>query len=198
MGDSNAWSKYYKNKQTNNKNFDLEWFTDYENIIQEISHNFQSSSENDLVLDLGSGVSLLAPLIKKNFSQFEVHCLDFSLESLRLLSAKTDCDCTFVNCDITQSLPYHDNSAMLILDKGTSDAVMRHNEDGTRRVEMMLFEAVRVLKIGGKLLQVTTDCPESRLPVLNCIRNRIEVSYSELDISGSILPIYLYTITKVC
>lgn len=207
LGEVTTWSKYYSSKESKSgvDHHDVEWFATYENMKPHIDDALKlpssSSLENNtkqLVLDVGCGISHIGPAIARDHPGVFVHCLDVSVESLRMLASTAATECSFVKCDVSESLPYADASVTLVVDKGTTDAVMRGREHMVK-LTRMFAEQLRVLRRGGSILQVTTDHPEERCEMLRryCSDDGVAVSYRELDdVVGSQLPVYLYVITK--
>ena len=143
---------------------------------------------------MGCGTSQLGPQIAADHKKLQVHCLDFSLDGLRMAANKCESDCSFVSCDVTEKLPFASSSVGLIVDKGTCDAVIRKSKEC---VDAMLKEMVRVLCSAGKLVQITTDTPDIRLDIFRGLKSEVAVSYEQLETHSSNMPVYLYEITKI-
>lgn len=129
------------------------------------------------VLDVGCGTSALGPCIYRHSSlPVRVTCADISPIAVRLMREhvrakaiqprNASSQLEFVELDCTQ-LHKHcsSRSVDLIVDKGTTDALLRSKE-GKGKASLVLKGCLKVLRDSGSLLQFSDEDPDARLPWL--------------------------------
>ncbi|CAL1590564.1 unnamed protein product [Knipowitschia caucasica] len=173
-----TWDRFYTENRTNAAAFkNFEWFFGFDSIRHIILPLLPPKSRPDRpfqVLDLGCGTSALGPSIYKH-SPITVHvtCADISPVAVKLMQEHVTSEeietsdaasqISFVEMDCTQLLNhYGPESIDLIVDKGTTDALLRSRE-GKDKARLMLCEGLTVLRRSGALLQFSDEDPDARL-----------------------------------
>lgn len=137
----------------------------------------QTTSDPDAllqVLDMGCGTSALGPCVYRHSPlPVRVTCADISPTAVRLMQehvrAKAiqphspSSQLEFVELDCAQlHKHYCSGSVDLIVDKGTTDALLRSKE-GKGKASLVLKECLKVLRSSGSLLQFSDEDPDARL-----------------------------------
>ncbi|CAI9624156.1 unnamed protein product [Staurois parvus] len=78
-----------------------------------------------------------------------------------IVPAHQDSHLEYLESDVTHLHAFLSGSVSLVLDKGTSDSLLR---SGSEQAQKLVLESLRVLKKGGKLVQFTDEDPDARLP----------------------------------
>ncbi|KAK7910199.1 hypothetical protein WMY93_014883 [Mugilogobius chulae] len=178
MDKKSTWDRFYteNNRQTPTfKNF--EWFFGFDSIRHIILPLISSPKPNPdhvfQVLDIGCGTSALGPCIFKHSpSAVHVTCADISPIAVKLMQENitsqeiqannASSQLSFVEMDCTHLLShFKPKSIDLIVDKGTTDALLRSKE-GKGKARLMLSECVKVLRSSGALLQFSDEDPDAR------------------------------------
>ncbi|KAM8900631.1 citrate synthase-lysine N-methyltransferase CSKMT, mitochondrial [Spinachia spinachia] len=175
-----TWDRFYTESRSSSrtatfKNF--EWFFGFDAVGDFIMPLLRTAPQPDgvrRVLDVGCGTSALGPCIFRH-SPLPVHvtCADISPVAVRLmqeqiqakaiqphnLSSRLD----FVELDCTQLRKHYGRSSVdLIVDKGTTDALLRSKE-GRLKAGLLLKQCLKVLRHSGALLQFSDEDPDVRL-----------------------------------
>ncbi|XP_056601660.1 citrate synthase-lysine N-methyltransferase CSKMT, mitochondrial [Triplophysa dalaica] len=169
-----TWDRFYV--ENGNKTF--EWFFGFHPVkefilpvIQTMSH-FHSHPLH--ILDMGCGTSALGPCVYKHSPcAVKVTCADISPVAIRLLEEHTNTSSlhsqnpssvlSFIEMDCTQLRgQFEPKSLDLILDKGTTDALVRSNE-GRVKAGQIIKQCLQVLRTSGSLLQFSDEDPDARL-----------------------------------
>ncbi|RVE60186.1 hypothetical protein OJAV_G00178390 [Oryzias javanicus] len=176
MDKRSLWDRFYT--ESSSKTFqNFEWFFGFDSVRDFIMPLLQSSARPDSpvrVLDMGCGTSALGPSIYRS-SPFSVHvtCADISAVAVRLMQEKTALKAVqpnnpssllrFEELDCTQlDRRYGPNSLDVIVDKGTTDALLRSRE-GRGKASLMLQQCLKALHSSGSLLQFSDEDPDARL-----------------------------------
>lgn len=126
------------------------------------------------VLDMGCGTSALGLCIYRDSPlPVRVTCADISPVAVRLMQEhfqakpiqplSLSSELMFVELDCTQlHRHYASNSVDLIIDKGTTDALLRSKE-GRGKAALVLQQCLKVLQSSGSLLQFSDEDPDARL-----------------------------------
>lgn len=126
------------------------------------------------VLDMGCGTSSLGPSIyRHSMLPCQVTCADISPVAVRLMQEHTRAEAIqplnlssqleVVQLDCTQlHTRYSSGTVDLIVDKGTTDALVRSKE-GRGRASVVLKQCLKVLRVSGSLLQFSDEDPDARL-----------------------------------
>lgn len=137
----------------------------------------QTKSHSDAllqVLDMGCGTSALGPCIyRHSVLPVQVTCADISPVAVRLMQEQVQAKALqphnrlsqlrFVELDCTQlHQHYGSGSVDLIVDKGTTDALLRSKE-GKGKAGLVLKQCLKVLRSSGSLLQFSDEDPDVRL-----------------------------------
>ncbi|XP_063756978.1 citrate synthase-lysine N-methyltransferase CSKMT, mitochondrial isoform X2 [Eleginops maclovinus] len=173
-----TWDRFYaenRNRTTTFKNF--EWFFGFEAIRDLIMPFLQTKSHRDSllhVLDMGCGTSALGPCIyRHSYLPVRVTCADISPIAVRQMLQHVQANAIqphnvssqleFVELDCTElQTHYLCSSVDLIIDKGTTDALLRSKE-GKGKAGLMLKQCLKVLRSSGSLLQFSDEDPDARL-----------------------------------
>lgn len=176
-----TWDRFYAENSSRTSAFkNFEWFFGFAPVRDFIMPLLQNTSRADSllqVLDMGCGTSALGPCIYKHCpAPVWVTCADISPIAVRLMQehvrAQTiqpghvSSQLEFVELDCTQ-LQQHfaSHSIDLIVDKGTTDALLRSKE-GKGKAGEVLRQCLEVLRSSGSLLQFSDEDPDARLPWL--------------------------------
>ncbi|XP_060887129.1 citrate synthase-lysine N-methyltransferase CSKMT, mitochondrial [Labrus mixtus] len=176
-----TWDRFYtenSSKTTAFKNF--EWFFGFDAVRDFILPLLQTKSNPHAllqILDMGCGTSALGPCIYKHSpAPVRVTCADISLIAVRLMQEHVrskaiephslSSQLEFIELDCTQLHKHFGPSSVdLIVDKGTTDALLRSKE-GKGKAGLVLKECLEVLRSSGSLLQFSDEDPDARLPWL--------------------------------
>ncbi|XP_071386097.1 citrate synthase-lysine N-methyltransferase CSKMT, mitochondrial isoform X1 [Centroberyx affinis] len=173
-----TWDRFYTENSSRTPNFkNFEWFFGFDSVRDFIMPFLHAKSHPDSplqVLDMGCGTSALGPCIYKH-SPFPVRvtCADISPIAVRLMQehvrAKAiephhpSSQLEFLELDCTQLHGcYGSESVDLIVDKGTTDALLRSKE-GRGKAGQVLRQCLKVLRSSGSLLQFSDEDPDARL-----------------------------------
>ena len=189
MGSADAWSRYYIRQSEL-----IDWFVDFEQVKSHITELLAVNPQYRTIVDIGCGSSMLGPKLATTHPTLEVYCIDTSAECLQALAENCEgTNCTFAVGDARKNLPFYDNAVDLIIDKGTSDAVGR-SKSGFSNVKLLFDEVERVLQPTGTLLQITTDPPEVRVPLITSLVKQARVSFTKLSYTSNNLPVFTYEV----
>ncbi|KAM6949413.1 citrate synthase-lysine N-methyltransferase CSKMT, mitochondrial [Aplochiton taeniatus] len=171
-----TWDRFYTENRTNIfKNF--EWFFGFDavrDIILPLLHSKSQSTALLQVLDMGCGTSAVGPCIYQQ-SPFPVHvtCADISPIAVQLMQEHTRTKAVepqnphstlgFLELDCTKLHGHYGSTSLdLIVDKGTTDALLRSKE-GRDKASRMLKQCLKVLQRSGSLLQFSDEDPDARM-----------------------------------
>ncbi|XP_018420334.1 PREDICTED: methyltransferase-like protein 12, mitochondrial [Nanorana parkeri] len=209
MGDSRTWDNIYSNNCYNGfSHFD--WFFGYVHLkdflfslINEIAPDKHTGSPIR-VLDLGCGTSDVGKgLFRDSQLPLLISCIDNSAPAILamrkklttetpIVPAHQDSHLEYLESDVTHLHSFLSGSVSLVLDKGTSDSLLRL---GKEQAQKMVLEALRVLKKGGKLVQFTDEDPDARLPFLENLGAQPNVTFHDLGINDRV-TYYAYIVTR--
>uniref|UniRef100_A0A3B1KKJ4 Citrate synthase-lysine N-methyltransferase CSKMT, mitochondrial n=1 Tax=Astyanax mexicanus TaxID=7994 RepID=A0A3B1KKJ4_ASTMX len=171
-----TWDRFYtENDKGTFKNF--EWFFGFHAIQDCIQPLLQTTSSTKAplhVLDIGCGTSALGPCIYRHSEcAVRVTCADISPVAVRLM--QEDAENTPVQpCNPSSTLVFQEmdcteleghfrpGSLALIVDKGTTDALVRSKE-GRAKAGQIVRQCLKVLRPSGHLLQFSDEDPDARL-----------------------------------
>ncbi|XP_071962944.1 citrate synthase-lysine N-methyltransferase CSKMT, mitochondrial-like isoform X2 [Antedon mediterranea] len=163
------------------------------------------------VLDIGSGTSDFAVQLYKSSTPpvHQITCVDFSDVATQQMSSlhrqlepddAASTGVTYITGDV-KNLPFEDDTFDIILDKGTTDAVVRAPR-GEEAFDGIFRECSRLLKDGRMWLQVSDTPPEDRLDLINRSKLKIshkdysfQISYKDLGVHFGI-EYFMYLIQK--
>ncbi|XP_046555920.1 citrate synthase-lysine N-methyltransferase CSKMT, mitochondrial-like [Haliotis rubra] len=126
-------------------------------------------------MDAGCGNSDVPSFLYTHCTEvpIELHLVDYVSEALHIQNnwlresqqghPATSVQC--VQCDLTR-LPYMPGTFHLVLDKGTTDALLKDPVAGVQRSHKLVSGVVDVLQPGGVFAQLTDEDPDSRLGLL--------------------------------
>ncbi|XP_072277737.1 citrate synthase-lysine N-methyltransferase CSKMT, mitochondrial [Pyxicephalus adspersus] len=208
MGDRKTWDSIYSNNSYNGLSH-FDWFFSYKHLkgflfslINEIAPD-KYLGPPMLVLDLGCGTSDIGVgLFRDSHFPLLISCIDNSAPAILAMkktlvtgtpirSAHPDSHLEYIQNDVTHLHGFTSGSASLILDKGTSDSLLRSGEE---QAQKMVLEALRVLKKGGKLVQFTDEDPDARLPFLEKLGAQPNVIFHDLGLNNGVMY-YAYIVT---
>ncbi|KAM9718375.1 citrate synthase-lysine N-methyltransferase CSKMT, mitochondrial isoform 1-T1 [Menidia menidia] len=178
MDNKSTWDRFYAESRSRTPTFkNFEWFFGFHSVKDVIMPLLETVSHpNTLlqVLDMGCGTSALGPSIYKN-SAVPVHvtCADISPIAVQLMQEhirlqliqphNLSSQLQFLELDCTQlDKHYGSNTLDLIVDKGTTDALLRSKE-GKGKAALVLKQCLRALQSSGSLLQFSDEDPDARL-----------------------------------
>uniref|UniRef100_A0A2I4CEH2 Citrate synthase-lysine N-methyltransferase CSKMT, mitochondrial n=1 Tax=Austrofundulus limnaeus TaxID=52670 RepID=A0A2I4CEH2_AUSLI len=178
MDKKSTWDRFYTETSTGTPTFkNFEWFFGFSSVQDFIMPLLQTGSHPDTllhILDMGCGTSALGPSIyRESAVPVRVTCADISPVAVRLMQdhAKVKAvrprspssQIQFVELDCTQlDKHYSSNSLDLIVDKGTTDALLRSKEE-EGKAALVLKQCLRALRSSGSLLQFSDEDPDVRL-----------------------------------
>lgn len=173
-----TWDRFYTETSSRSSTFkNFEWFFGFSSVRDFILPLLQTKRHSDpllQVLDLGCGTSALGPCIyKHSHLPVRVTCADISPVAVRLMQEHVQAaaiqphnpgsQLRFVELDCTQLHKHCGSSNLdLIIDKGTTDAMLRSKE-GRAKANLMLKQCLKVLHSSGSLLQFSDEDPDARL-----------------------------------
>ncbi|KAM7366028.1 hypothetical protein PAMP_015500 [Pampus punctatissimus] len=172
-----TWDRFYTESSRTNTFKNFEWFFGFDSVRDFIMPLLHAKSQPDAllrVLDMGCGTSALGPCIYRHSPlPVRVTCADISPIAVRLMqehvreTAIQPHSCSsqleFVELDCTQLDKHYDSSSLdLIVDKGTTDALLRSKE-GKGKAGLVLKQCLKVLRSSGSLLQFSDEDPDARL-----------------------------------
>ncbi|XP_053199311.1 citrate synthase-lysine N-methyltransferase CSKMT, mitochondrial [Scomber japonicus] len=173
-----TWDRFYTENNSRTSTFkNFEWFFGFDSVRDFILPLLQAESNPDAllrVLDMGCGTSALGPCIYRHSPlPVRVTCADISPVAVRLMQEHVRAkaihpqNCSsqleFVELDCTQLHKHYGSCSMdLIVDKGTTDALLRSKE-GRGKANQVLKQCLKVLRSSGSLLQFSDEDPDARL-----------------------------------
>lgn len=173
-----TWDRFYTENSSSTPSFkNFEWFFGFDSVRDFILPLLQSRSHPDAliqVLDIGCGTSGLGPSIyRHSLLPVYVTCADISPVAVQLMQAHIQAKAIpplnlssqleFVELDCTQLEKHYGASSVdLIVDKGTTDALLR-SKKGKGKAGLLLSQCLRVLQSSGSLLQFSDEDPDARL-----------------------------------
>lgn len=176
MDKKSTWDRFYTENRGRTSSFkNFEWFFGFDTVRHIILPLIQPQPSSVFqVLDIGCGTSALGPCVYRH-SPIAVHitCADISPVAVRMMEEHTKTKpilpnnassrLKFAKMDCTElNSCYKSNSIDLIVDKGTTDALLRSKE-GEAKARLMLKRCAEVLKSSGSLLQFSDEDPDARL-----------------------------------
>ncbi|EDV20201.1 Methyltransferase-like protein 12, mitochondrial [Trichoplax sp. H2] len=209
LAERTTWEKFYAARA---KSDPLDWFLDYQHLKSVLQPWIFSNYHQDFaVLDLGCGISDMAAHIFLDLlnKTGKVDCIDFSQTAIERMQKKykhcfnhSNHRLSYICADAT-SLPFADCSYDMVLDKGTMDAAIRH-QNGEVMGEKIIAEALRVMACPSQFVQISDEDPDVRLQLLyrccnlyreNTKSYQTSVKFRELG-SFSGIEYLMYTIEK--
>ena len=178
------WDEFY-NLPKNSRPFD--WLLQY-NDVRDLLEAQLPRNGRFTFLDVGCGTSDFASnvaLLQHTDVGIEGFCIDISQAALlhqrqRHHDNSRCVEVTTMNHQVVESgrsglyflqadachMPFRPNLFDFIVDKGTTDAVLKDTKNGVETATRILKESLRVLKNSGVLWQITDEDPELRAPFL--------------------------------
>lgn len=172
-----TWDRFYTETTSSSTFKNFEWFFSFDAVRAFIMPPLETRAQPDAllcVLDIGCGTSDLGPSIYRHSTlPVRVTCADISPVAVQLmqhhirakaLQPGNPCSVLrFAEMDCMQlSKHFASSSVDLIVDKGTTDALLRSKE-GKWKAELVLQQCLNVLKCSGSLLQFSDEDPDARL-----------------------------------
>lgn len=214
MDKKSTWDRFYTESSSRTNSFkNFEWFFGFDSVQDFIMPLMQTMSRPDSllqVLDMGCGTSALGPSIYRNSAvPVCVTCVDISPVAVQQMQEhiqvkairpqNLSSQLKFVELDCTH-LDKHctPRSLDLIVDKGTTDALLRSKE-GKEKAALMLKQCFRVLQTSGSLLQFSDEDPDARLLWLETVAQHQGVKMADVGVQevGELRGIcyYCYQVT---
>ncbi|KAM6908875.1 citrate synthase-lysine N-methyltransferase CSKMT, mitochondrial [Xenentodon cancila] len=189
MDKKTTWDRFYTESSRTPRFKNFEWFFGFESVRDFIMPRLQTTPRPQTtprlqttprpdsllqVLDLGCGTSGLGPSVYRDSAlPVCVTCADISPVAVQLMQEhvrvkaihpqNVSSQLRFVEMDCTQlDQHFSPNSLDLIVDKGTTDALLRSKE-GKEKAALMLRHCLRALQSSGSLLQFSDEDPDARL-----------------------------------
>ncbi|XP_054914552.1 citrate synthase-lysine N-methyltransferase CSKMT, mitochondrial isoform X2 [Poeciliopsis prolifica] len=178
MDKKSAWDRFYSETSRRSPNFkNFEWFFGFDAVQDLITPLLQTASLSRRpvqVLDLGCGTSALGPSIYRDSAlPVRVTCADISTVAVQLMREHVQANpvrprnassqIEFLELDCTRlDAHYRPSSLDLIVDKGTTDALLRSKE-GAEKAASLLRQCLKALRRSGSLLQFSDEDPDARL-----------------------------------
>ncbi|XP_012809792.2 citrate synthase-lysine N-methyltransferase CSKMT, mitochondrial isoform X1 [Xenopus tropicalis] len=208
MGAAGTWDSIY-NCCSPNGSLHFDWFFGY-NHMRSFLHSLicdlapQNYTGLPLhLIDLGCGTSDVGlGLFCDSPVPVLVSCIDRSAPAIFAMNniltkgppitpRHPDSCVQFIEGDATDLHDFPSASVSLVLDKGTSDSLLRSSR---MEAHKMVKEALRVLHPKGKLVQLTDEDPDARLHFLEEAGAGPEVTFHNLGDSDGIFY-YAYIVT---
>lgn len=172
-----TWDRFYTENNKTGKFRNFEWFFGFKSVKHYILPILQATSNTNAplhVLDIGCGTSAFGSCIYTH-SQYAVNvtCADISSVAVRFMQEHAE-STLMQPCNPASSLFFREmdctslqehfkpRSLDLILDKGTTDALLRSKE-GQEKACQVVKQCLAVLKPSGYLLQFSDEDPDARL-----------------------------------
>lgn len=161
------------------------------------------------VLDLGCGTSVVSNIMYKTCQlPLQLFCLDYAVDAVnyqRLKASKLsrghhNSNMFYINGDATQ-LPFVSNLFDVIIDKGTTDSLLRIHDGATDAVTKCLSESLKCLTSNGAILQITDEDPDTRVTFIETILKQTEnpncnISFRTLCSSND-FEYFMYVIRQI-
>lgn len=172
-----TWDRFYTETSSSSTFKNFEWFFSFDAVCGFIMPPLETRAQPDAslhVLDVGCGTSDLGPSIyRRSTLPVRVTCADISPIAVQLMKDHVGAKALqpgnpssvlrFAEIDCMQlSKHFASCSVDLIVDKGTTDALLRSKE-GKWKAELVLQQCLKVLKSSGSLLQFSDEDPDARL-----------------------------------
>ncbi|KAM3591290.1 uncharacterized protein V6R79_026180 [Siganus canaliculatus] len=209
-----TWDRFYAESSSKTATFEnFEWFFGFEAVRDFIMPHLDSTSLQSpfQVLDMGCGTSALGPSIyRHSLLPVLVTCVDISPVAVRLMQEHVQTKAIqpynlssqlkFLEMDCTQlHTHYHSHSVDLIIDKGTTDALLRSKE-GKGRAGLVLKQCLKVLRSSGSVLQFSDEDPDARLLWLETEAREQGVMVADVEVQevGELRGVcyYCYQVTR--
>ncbi|KAG8563715.1 hypothetical protein GDO81_016182 [Engystomops pustulosus] len=209
MGSSSLWDKIYSSRRSKDSSH-FDWFCSYkdlEDLLLPLIHEMvplMKQAEKPLhVLDLGCGTSDIGlGLFRESHLPLWISCIDRSKPAILAMRERViqdavtpkhpDSHLEYIEGDVTDLQGVRSGSISLVLDKGTSDSLLR---SGTEQAQRLVHEALRVLQMGGKLVQLTDEDPDARLHFLERAGAGPSVTFHDIAQKDGIMY-YAYIVTQ--
>ncbi|KAM9301743.1 citrate synthase-lysine N-methyltransferase CSKMT, mitochondrial [Gastrophryne carolinensis] len=209
MGEARTWDNIYLSK-SHNSSLHFDWFFGYEHLkdfLFSLIHEMVPDKYTGpplRVLDLGCGTSDVGlGLFYDSGVPLRISCIDRSSPAVLAMRSNLQTGTTLIPRHKDSSLEYieadatdlHDvlpGSVSLALDKGTCDCLLR---SGKQQGERLVLESLRVLQKGGKLVQLTDEDPDARLPFLEKLGAGPTVTFRDLGLKEGV-TYYAYIVTR--
>ena len=153
-GDGTAWDKRFLLQATEGEGRTDEWYICYQDS-PELQQFMQAAMDpNALIVQVGCGNSRMAPALYKDGFKYLVN-LDISkavLAHMQMKYSKTHPGLAFIAGDATQTR-WPSEIVDVIVDKGTLQSLLLLR-DGVERVEAFAREMWRILRPGGRMIQI--------------------------------------------
>ncbi|XP_048884791.1 citrate synthase-lysine N-methyltransferase CSKMT, mitochondrial [Brienomyrus brachyistius] len=181
MDKKETWDRFYQENNSTkdgSQNFrNFEWFFSFDAIQSFILPLLQPQSSHEApknALDMGCGTSAVGPGIYRHSPwPVRVTCADVSAVAIRLMREQqqsravqpgnTSSSLLFLELDCSQLLQQFSLCTFdLIVDKGTTDALLRSKE-GPTKAGRVVQQCLRALRPSGSLLQFSDEDPDARL-----------------------------------
>ncbi|XP_018113158.1 citrate synthase-lysine N-methyltransferase CSKMT, mitochondrial isoform X4 [Xenopus laevis] len=208
MGAAVTWDSIY-NCYSSNKSLHFDWFFGYNHmrsflhsLICELAPQKYTGPPLHLI-DLGCGTSDVGLGIYRDSPvPVLMSCVDRSAPAIvamnniltkgpPIIPRHPDSCLQFIEGDATDLHGFPSASVSLVLDKGTSDSLLRSSRMEAHR---MVKEALRILHPKGKLVQLTDEDPDARLHFLEEAGVGPEVTFQILGDRDDI-SYYAYIVT---
>lgn len=199
MDKKETWDRFYTENSSRTSTFkNFEWFFSFDTVRDLIMPLLQTKSHSDVllqVLDIGCGTSALGPSIYRHSTHpVLVTCADISPIAVRLMQEHVGdkavqpqnlfSQLEFVELDCTQiHKRFSSSSVDLIVDKGTTDALLRCKE-GNQKAGLLLKECLKALRSTGSLLQFSDEDPDARLLWLETVAQQQGLTAADVGVQG--------------
>ncbi|KAK7176681.1 hypothetical protein R3I93_000799 [Phoxinus phoxinus] len=173
-----TWDRFYTENGSKGQFKNFEWFFGFHSVkdfilpvLGTMSHSHPGPFN---ILDMGCGTSALGPcLYRASPFAVKVTCADISPVAVRLMEKHTNsasvqpCNpssaLAFLELDCTHLRGHFGTRSLdMILDKGTTDALVRSKE-GQAKAGQIVRQCLQVLKPSGIILQFSDEDPDARL-----------------------------------
>lgn len=180
MDKKETWDRFYAEAASGGPFKNFEWFFGFEAVRRFVMPPLEAGPgprASLRVLDVGCGTSGLGPCVyARSPVPVRVTCADISPVAVGLMRdlvrsqaprpGHPSSELEFEEMDCAELCGrFAPASVDLILDKGTTDALLRSGE-GRRKAVRVVGECLKALKRSGSLLQFSDEDPDARLPWL--------------------------------
>ncbi|KAM3919703.1 citrate synthase-lysine N-methyltransferase CSKMT, mitochondrial isoform 1-T2 [Leptodactylus fuscus] len=209
MGSSLVWDNIYSSKNSKDPSH-FDWFCGYKDLqrlllplLCEMAPTIKHTGQPLHVLDLGCGTSDVGlGLFRDSDVAVLISCIDRSKPAVLAMRERfvhqpvipkhQGSHLEYIEADVTDLHGVRSGSISLVLDKGTCDSLLRA---GTQEAQRLVQEALRVLQMGGKLVQFTDEDPDARLTFLEKAGAGPNVTFHDLSDRDGI-TYYAYIVTR--
>lgn len=142
------WDERYRNNHYHN------WYFTFDEMLPLLTKEWRRLQSYPAVLEIGCGDVPLVTDISRNMNCDTSVGIDFSDTIIDILQSKNCSNLSF-SCMDARRMTFQESSFDIVIDKGTLDAMLCSESEGFDNAVRLLFEAVRVLRVGGSIIIIS-------------------------------------------